>query len=192
MGDWAPGRLGSDAWEIQNGWLLYGCPLRGARRELRAAGGTVRKRPVTTTVELTAQETQIARLAGEGLSNPQIATRLFLSPRTVRYHLEMVFTKLDITSRAQLSRASSGSSTPARRALVAGLPFPRISPAPLSRLVIAIDRTVLGEPGPRRGTDRSEHQPQGGAPAPAAALLPACRVPHARAGHAASVWSYAG
>jgi DNA-binding CsgD family transcriptional regulator len=80
-----------------------------ARRELRAAGGTARRRAATTGVELTAQEAQIARLAGEGLSNPEIATRLFLSPRTVRYHLEKVFTKLDITSRAQLSRASSGS-----------------------------------------------------------------------------------
>ena len=69
-----------------------------ARRELRAAGGTAHRRAVTTTVELTAQETQIARLAGEGLS-----------PRTVQYHLGKVFTKLDITSRAQLSRASSGS-----------------------------------------------------------------------------------
>jgi DNA-binding CsgD family transcriptional regulator len=80
-----------------------------ARRELRAAGGTARRRAATAGVELTAQETQIARLAGEGLSNPEIATRLFLSPRTVRYHLEKVFTKLEITSRAQLSRASSGS-----------------------------------------------------------------------------------
>jgi DNA-binding CsgD family transcriptional regulator len=79
-----------------------------ARRELRAAGGTARRRAPTTGVELTAQEAQIARLAGEGLSNPEIATRLFLSPRTVRYHLEKVFTKLDITSRAQLSRPSSG------------------------------------------------------------------------------------
>jgi DNA-binding CsgD family transcriptional regulator len=79
-----------------------------ARRELRAAGGTVRRRAPTTGVELTAQEAQIARLAGEGLSNQEIAIRLFLSPRTVRYHLEKVFTKLDITSRAQLSRASSG------------------------------------------------------------------------------------
>jgi DNA-binding NarL/FixJ family response regulator len=79
------------------------------RRELRAAGGTTRKRAVTTTAELTAQETQIARLAADGLSNPEIGTRLFLSPRTVQYHLRKVCTKLDITSRAQLSRALSGS-----------------------------------------------------------------------------------
>jgi DNA-binding CsgD family transcriptional regulator len=66
-----------------------------ALRELRAAGGTARRRAVTTMAALTAQEAQIARLAAEGLSNPEIATRLFLSPRTVQYHLSKVFTKLD-------------------------------------------------------------------------------------------------
>jgi DNA-binding CsgD family transcriptional regulator len=79
-----------------------------ARRELLAAGGTARRRSVTPRVELTAQEAQIARLAADGLSNPEIATRLFLSPRTVQYHLGKVFTKLDITSRNQLSRAVAG------------------------------------------------------------------------------------
>jgi DNA-binding CsgD family transcriptional regulator len=74
-----------------------------ARRELRATGATARRRTVTARVELTAQEAQIARLAADGLSNPEIGTRLFLSPRTVQYHLGKVFTKLDITSRAQLS-----------------------------------------------------------------------------------------
>jgi DNA-binding CsgD family transcriptional regulator len=80
-----------------------------ARRELRAAGVAARKRAVTTTVELTAQEAQIARLAADGLSNPEIGARLFLSPRTVQYHLGKVFAKLGITSRVQLSRALSGS-----------------------------------------------------------------------------------
>jgi DNA-binding CsgD family transcriptional regulator len=80
-----------------------------ARHELRAAGATVRRRVVTVRVELTVQEAQIARLAAEGLSNPEIGTRLFLSPRTVQYHLGKVFTKLGITSRAQLGRALSGS-----------------------------------------------------------------------------------
>jgi DNA-binding CsgD family transcriptional regulator len=79
-----------------------------ARRELLAAGGTARRRAVTARVELTAQEAQIARLAADGLSNLEIGTRLFLSPRTVQYHLGKVFAKLDITSRAQLSRALSG------------------------------------------------------------------------------------
>ena len=79
-----------------------------ARRELMAAGGTARRRTVSARVELTAQEAQIARLAADGLSNSEIATRLFLSPRTVQYHLGKVFTKLDITSRMQLSRSLSG------------------------------------------------------------------------------------
>ncbi len=80
-----------------------------ARRELRAAGGVAGKHTATRAgVELTAQEVQIARLAAGGLSNPDIGTRLFLSPRTVQYHLGKVFTKLDITSRAQLGRALSG------------------------------------------------------------------------------------
>jgi DNA-binding CsgD family transcriptional regulator len=79
-----------------------------ARRELLAAGGTARRRSVTARVELTAQEAQIARLAADGLSNSEIGARLFLSPRTVQYHLGKVFTKLDITSRNQLSRAPSG------------------------------------------------------------------------------------
>jgi DNA-binding CsgD family transcriptional regulator len=79
-----------------------------ARRELRAAGGTARGRSASARAELTAQEAQIARLAADGLSNPEIGTRLFLSPRTVQYHLGKVFTKLGITSRTQLSRALSG------------------------------------------------------------------------------------
>jgi DNA-binding CsgD family transcriptional regulator len=81
---------------------------RRAWRELRAAGGTARRRAVTTAVQLTAQEAQIARLAAGGLSNLEIGTRVFLSPRTVQYHLGRVFTKLDITSRGQLSRALTG------------------------------------------------------------------------------------
>jgi len=76
-----------------------------ARRELEAAGETARKRTIATRLELTVQEAQIARLARDGLSNPEIGTRLFLSPRTVQYHLGKVFTKLDITSRNQLGRA---------------------------------------------------------------------------------------
>jgi ATP/maltotriose-dependent transcriptional regulator MalT len=75
-----------------------------ARRELQAAGETARKCTVATMLELTAQEAQVARLAREGLSNPEIGGRLFLSPRTVQYHLGKVFTKLDISSRSQLRR----------------------------------------------------------------------------------------
>jgi DNA-binding CsgD family transcriptional regulator/tetratricopeptide (TPR) repeat protein len=76
-----------------------------AARELRATGETARKRTVDTSGQLTAQEAQIARLAREGLSNPEIGTRLFISPRTVEYHLHKVFTKVGVTSRRQLREA---------------------------------------------------------------------------------------
>ena len=76
-----------------------------ARGELRAAGEGVRKQvSAMATTELTAQEAQIARLASDGLSNPEIATRLFISSHTVHYHLRKVFAKLGITSRSQLSQ----------------------------------------------------------------------------------------
>ena len=63
------------------------------------------QRSVETVEELTAQEFHIARLAREGLSNAEIGTRLFLSPRTVEWHLGKVFTKLGVSSRRQLRNA---------------------------------------------------------------------------------------
>ena len=65
----------------------------------------MRKRTVETRDELTAQEEQIARLAREGLSNPEIGARLFISPRTVEWHLRKVFAKLGISSRMGLHDA---------------------------------------------------------------------------------------
>jgi DNA-binding NarL/FixJ family response regulator len=75
-----------------------------ARRELAATGETARKRSpdLDTRLVLTPQEAQIARLAGQRHTNPEIAERLFLSPRTVEYHLSKEFTKLGIASRRDL------------------------------------------------------------------------------------------
>ena len=70
-----------------------------ARRELLATGETVRKRTVETLDDLTAQEVQVARLAADGQTNPEIGAQLFLSPRTVEWHLTKVFGKLGISSR---------------------------------------------------------------------------------------------
>jgi len=79
-----------------------------ARRELSATGETVRKRTVETLDELTTQEAQVARLAAQGRTNPEIAALLFISPRTVEYHLHKVFPKLGISSRRELRRALPG------------------------------------------------------------------------------------
>jgi DNA-binding CsgD family transcriptional regulator/tetratricopeptide (TPR) repeat protein len=90
-----------EAYEMLTAMGVEGFAER-ARRELLATGETVRKRRVETTGDLTAQEAQIARLARDGLSNPEISTQLFLSPRTVEWHLRKVFAKLGISSRRQL------------------------------------------------------------------------------------------
>ena len=73
-----------------------------ARRELAATGETARKRTDDTRGDLTVQESQIAQLASEGLTNPEIGAKLFLSPRTIEYHLRRVYPKLGISSRKEL------------------------------------------------------------------------------------------
>jgi DNA-binding NarL/FixJ family response regulator len=83
-----------------------------ARRELNATGEPVRKRTVESLDQRTAQETLIARLARDGLSNPEIAAQLFLSARTVEWHLRKIFTKLGISSRRQLRLAMADRGRP--------------------------------------------------------------------------------
>lgn len=81
---------------------------RRAARELLATGEQVRKRAAGAAGELTAQEAQIVRLVREGLTNPEIGARIFISPRTVEWHLRNIFGKLAVTSRRQLQRADPG------------------------------------------------------------------------------------
>jgi ATP/maltotriose-dependent transcriptional regulator MalT len=109
------------AYEMFNAMGVEGFAER-TRRELSATGTTVHKRNVQTRDDLTAQEAQIARLARDGLSNPEIGAHLFISARTVEWHLRKVFTKLGITSRRQLrsafpeqGRPSGGVDMPAQR-----------------------------------------------------------------------------
>jgi len=91
-----------------------------ARRELLATGETVHKRTIETRDVLTAQEAQVARLAAEGRTNPEIGSQLFISPRTAEYHLHKVFTKLGISSRRRLRDALRDST----QAALAGVTSP--------------------------------------------------------------------
>src|SRR5262252_10905219 len=86
-----------------------------ARRELLSTGETVRRRTADTLDELTPQEKQVARLASGGQTNPEIGAQLFLSPRTVEWHLTKVFGKLGISSRKELRSALADVGTAAVR-----------------------------------------------------------------------------
>jgi DNA-binding CsgD family transcriptional regulator len=88
-----------------------------ARHELAATGETVHRRTVQARYELTAQEVQIAWLASDGLTNPDIGSQLFLSARTVEWHLRKVFSKLGITSRRELGRALADLTPPVSASL---------------------------------------------------------------------------
>jgi ATP/maltotriose-dependent transcriptional regulator MalT len=84
-----------------------------ARAELRASGETARRRDPSTRDQLTPQELQIAHLVAEGMTNREIGAQLYLSPRTIDYHLRKVFAKLQIASRADLGRIDLGEHTSA-------------------------------------------------------------------------------
>ena len=90
-----------------------------AHRELRASGQTARKRDPSTVDQLTAQEVQIARFVATGATNRDVAAQLFLSKRTVDYHLRRIFAKLAISSRSELTalelESSLGSGAGLRR-----------------------------------------------------------------------------
>ena len=79
-----------------------------ARSQLRASGETARRRDPSTRDQLTPQELQISRLVASGRTNPEIAAQLFLSPRTIDYHLRKVFAKLEIASRVELASVDLG------------------------------------------------------------------------------------
>ncbi|MFG1817656.1 AAA family ATPase [Kribbella sp. NPDC049174] len=92
------------AFESLNGMGVDGFAER-ARKELAAAGETIRQRTVETSGDLTTQEAHIARLVAEGLTNSEIGAALYISPRTVEWHLRKVFSKVGVTSRRQLRRS---------------------------------------------------------------------------------------
>lgn len=108
-----------------DGFEVLGATLwaERARVELRASGQTARKRDSSTRDELTAQELQIARFVAEGLTNREVAAQLFLSPRTIDFHLRNVFRKLGIGSRTALARFDLDSEHPSEPA-VASLAIP--------------------------------------------------------------------
>jgi len=82
------------------------------RRELLAAGAAVRQRPADATEQLTEQEALIARLARDGMSNPEIGAQLLISPRTVEWYLRKVYIKLGLSSRRQLQLALANRDRP--------------------------------------------------------------------------------
>jgi DNA-binding CsgD family transcriptional regulator len=84
--------------------LRAGPWVERAAHELRASGETARKRDVSTATDLTPQELQVAQLVQQGLTNKEVAAQLFVSPRTVDFHLRNVFAKTGVTSRVELAR----------------------------------------------------------------------------------------